>query len=45
MRNTLIHAYFNVDWDAVWAAISRDIQPLKHGVQRLVATISGKDAP
>jgi len=45
MRNTLIHAYFNVDWDAVWAAISRDIQPLKHGVQRLVATISGEDAP
>jgi uncharacterized protein with HEPN domain len=28
MRNTLIHAYFDVDWNEVWAAISRDIQPL-----------------
>lgn len=44
MRNTLIHAYFNVDWNEVWAAISRDIQPLKQGVQVLLASIGPENA-
>ena len=45
MRNTLIHAYFDVDWNEVWAAISRDIQPLKQGVQGLLASIGGEEEP
>jgi uncharacterized protein with HEPN domain len=45
MRNTLIHAYFDVDWNEVWAAISRDIQPLKQGVRDLLASLGPEDAP
>ncbi len=44
MRNTLIHAYLDVDWNEVWAAISRDIQPLKQGLQVLLASIGPEDA-
>jgi uncharacterized protein with HEPN domain len=32
MRNALIHAYFAVDWNAVWNVVQRDLVPLKAGV-------------
>jgi uncharacterized protein with HEPN domain len=42
MRNTLIHAYFDVDWNEVWTVISRDLQPLKAGVQALLKKMEGE---
>lgn len=32
MRNALIHGYFDVDWEAVWAVVERDLGPLKAAV-------------
>jgi uncharacterized protein with HEPN domain len=43
MRNTLIHAYFDVDWNEVWAVVSRDLQPLKAGVLALLGKIEGEE--
>jgi uncharacterized protein with HEPN domain len=43
MRNTLIHAYFDVDWNEVWAVVSRDLQPLKAGVRALLGKIEGEE--
>jgi uncharacterized protein with HEPN domain len=43
MRNTLIHAYFNVDWNAVWAVIDRDIQPLKAALLGLLQRMGGEN--
>ncbi len=28
MRNTLIHAYFDVDYDIIWETVSTDLPPL-----------------
>lgn len=42
MRNALIHAYFDVDWNAVWSVIDRDLQPLKLGIQALLKKIEGE---
>ncbi len=36
MRNALIHAYFAVDWNAVWNVLQRDLAPLKTGVSDLL---------
>jgi uncharacterized protein with HEPN domain len=36
MRNALIHGYFDVDWEAVWAVAVRDIGPLKIAVQDIL---------
>ncbi len=38
-RNRLIHAYFKVDLDAVWAMIEQDLPLLKANVQRMLALI------
>jgi uncharacterized protein with HEPN domain len=29
MRNTLVHGYFNVDWEQVWNAVEHDLPVLK----------------
>lgn len=44
MRNSLIHAYFHVDWNEVWAVINRDLQPLKAGVRAVLDKIKGEKA-
>lgn len=36
-RDRLIHAYFNVDLDAVWAMVRKDLPQLKHDVARMLA--------
>jgi uncharacterized protein with HEPN domain len=36
MRNLLIHHYFGIDTDAVWAVIERDIPELKLNIQTLL---------
>ena len=32
MRNALIHGYFDVDWEIVWAVASNELQPLKEAI-------------
>ena len=35
-RDRLIHAYFKVDLDAVWAMAEQDLAPLKENVRRML---------
>lgn len=35
-RDRLIHAYFKVDLDAVWAMVMQDLPPLKANVRRML---------
>lgn len=32
MRHILVHGYFEVDLDAVWAVVEKDLPPLKHAL-------------
>ncbi len=36
MRNTLIHAYFDVNWRRVWQVVAHEIKPLKAALQALL---------
>lgn len=36
MRNTLVHGYFDVDWDAVWAVVENDLGALRSGVETIL---------
>ena len=35
-RDRLIHAYFNVDLDAVWSMVEQDLPGLRENVQRIL---------
>jgi len=37
MRNVLIHAYFDVDWDEVWGVVERDLPPLETLLRSILA--------
>lgn len=37
-RDRLIHAYFAVNLDAVWAMVEQDLPPLRREVEQLLAT-------
>jgi uncharacterized protein with HEPN domain len=37
MQNILVHDYFGIDFNEVWAAVERDIPPLKAAVAELLA--------
>jgi uncharacterized protein with HEPN domain len=39
MRNILVHHYFEVDLDAVWAVIQRDLPDLKCAVSSMLAEL------
>lgn len=36
MRNKMIHAYFNVDWDVVWRTVKLDLPVPEQGVTGLL---------
>lgn len=36
MRNAIIHAYFDVDWDEVWIVVERDIDALRRTVKAIL---------
>lgn len=36
MRNTLVHGYFDVDWDAVWAVVENDLSNLRTAVASIL---------
>ena len=35
-RDRLIHAYFNVDLDAVWSMVEQDLPELRDNVRRIL---------
>jgi uncharacterized protein with HEPN domain len=36
MRNILIHGYFDIDWEAVWNAASRDAPSLRKPLEQIL---------
>ena len=42
-RDRLIHGYFNVDYDIVWAVITKDLRPLITKLETTLSTESGED--
>jgi uncharacterized protein with HEPN domain len=36
----LVHAYFNIDWDAVWLVVIRDLPQLEPDLGALAATLA-----
>lgn len=36
LRNRLIHAYLDVDPDALWGVVESDLEPLERAVARLL---------
>lgn len=39
MRNILIHHYFGIDTDAVWAVVEHDIPELKFNIQAIIKSL------
>jgi len=39
MRHILVHDYFEIDADAVWEAVERDIPELKRHIQALLGSL------
>lgn len=44
MRNFLIHAYFGVDPDEVWATVERDVPMLKRAVTTMIGATGEAEA-
>ncbi len=42
-RDRLIHGYFSVDYDIVWAVIARDLPPLLAKIETILSTEDDKD--
>lgn len=42
MRNILVHDYFRVDTDEVWAAVERDLPTLKQAVRAILNRLREK---
>lgn len=38
MRNVLVHGYFQIDHDLVWAVVERDLDPLEVRLRALLAS-------
>jgi uncharacterized protein with HEPN domain len=36
MRHVLVHGYFEIDLDIVWAAVENDLPDLKHKVNAIL---------
>jgi len=41
MRNILVHDYFGIDLDIVWAAIERNLPALKSQIEVLLRRLEG----
>jgi uncharacterized protein with HEPN domain len=39
MRNVLVHDYFDVDFEALWDVIVRDLPPLESVMRSMIAQI------
>ena len=42
MRNVLVHDYFRIDTEEVWAAVQRDLPKLKQAIQAILAKLKEK---
>lgn len=42
MRNILVHDYFRVDTEEVWAAVERDLPKLKHKIEAILKQLEEK---
>ena len=42
MRNTLIHAYFDVDYDIIWETVSSDLPIFYHQLKKVVSEFTKK---
>lgn len=42
MRNILVHDYFRVDTDEVWASVERDLPTLKQAVRAILNRLREK---
>jgi len=40
MRNRLVHAYFDIDYEQVWKALTEDVPPLIEQLQRILESES-----
>ena len=38
MRNILVHGYFDVDWEAVWVVVERELEPLKEAIETVLVS-------
>ena len=38
MRNSLIHGYFDTDWEIVWAVVENDLSPLRKSILEIANT-------
>jgi uncharacterized protein with HEPN domain len=43
MRNVIIHAYFQIDWNEVWNTVAHDIPKMKSQVEALLTSIQNMD--
>ena len=41
MRHILVHDYFGVDAEAVWAVVERELTPLKREIAALLNRLEG----
>ncbi|MGO9256098.1 MAG: DUF86 domain-containing protein [Bryobacteraceae bacterium] len=39
MRNVLVHDYFEVDFETVWLAVTRDLPPLRKAMRAILAEL------
>ena len=39
MRNAIVHAYFQIDWNEVWDTIERDVPVLKLQISKILETL------
>jgi len=45
MRNKMIHEYFDVDWDIVWATVKNDLPQLKQQIEALLIDLHRPQTP
>jgi len=43
MRNVLVHDYFDVDFEAIWLVVSRDLEPLEKAMQAMLTALDRAD--
>lgn len=43
MRHILVHDYFQIDLEIVWAVVEKELPALKEGLQNLVKSVSNTD--
>ena len=45
MRHVLVHGYFDIDLDIVWAVVEKDLPPLKSAIQAILSESAGAQHP